>query len=524
MKAWIRQCTAAHEGCMHAARPLYDRRLPTRPLDTGPLDDLSPHFRIVSTTEMDSATTNFAALSHCWGPHPLLRTLTTNFNAHCHSIAASVLPKSFVEAAAVARNLRIRYLWIDSLCIIQDLSSDWEREAATMGSVYSNAELTIAATGASDGTKGLFLQRPEMEKPVRIPYRDGTIHLAMPTPRSTGEIDNSPLDARASITQEWLLSSRVLHFTEAQMVWSCVSTTESEDGRRMYTTEPERLRELLAWSGIGPLEELEASEMHEDRAYIVQSYCSRNLTYLTDRPVATAGFAQVLENRWTERYHHGPWFPADAAREFDPGQLLWYGKPPDTGSSPAATAFMLASDPRAVSRPGSLAHIPTWSWQSVLGRIGYYAPTDHPRSLVSLVSVGQDEKELGIEAVCFPLHWPVFGPVKGDTNLGARYPYTSHFSLSATGLYVYPHGMYLLGSDEERIGWVSVDLQRVPQKNEEVWCCAVSCNVVDGGRKGGVNVLLLRRLGKGKFSRLGMGELLDYDSVMEKEKISVRIV
>jgi len=47
--------------------------------------------------------------------------------------------------------------------------------------------------------------------------------------------------------------------------------------------------------------------------------------------------------------------------------------------------------------------------------------------------------------------------------------------------------------------------------------------VVDGGRKGGVNVLLLRRLGKGKFSRLGMGELLDYVSVMEKEKIPVRI-
>ena len=48
----------------------------------------------------------------------------------------------------------MRYLWIDSLCIVQDSPSDWQREASRMGSVYSHAVVTVVTLAAKDSYEG----------------------------------------------------------------------------------------------------------------------------------------------------------------------------------------------------------------------------------------------------------------------------------------------------------------------------------------------------------------------------------
>ena len=78
----------------------------------------------------------YAALSHCWGKVRPLTTTSTNLNQHLISIPLSSMPEMFQDAVIASRELGIRYLWIDSLCIIQDSVEDWELECSKMGRVY----------------------------------------------------------------------------------------------------------------------------------------------------------------------------------------------------------------------------------------------------------------------------------------------------------------------------------------------------------------------------------------------------
>ncbi|KAK8102399.1 hypothetical protein PG984_015545 [Apiospora sp. TS-2023a] len=61
----------------------------------------------------------------------------------------------------VTLDLGYKYIWIDSLCILQDEEDavDWTRECPSMGEYYANADLTLSATGFRDGKSGLFGDR-----------------------------------------------------------------------------------------------------------------------------------------------------------------------------------------------------------------------------------------------------------------------------------------------------------------------------------------------------------------------------
>lgn len=70
-----------------------------------------------------------------------------------------MLPQTFQDAIAVTHNLTIRYLWVDSLCIIQDDPQDWQRESSRMASIYGNAYLVFSATHAAQESQGCFSSR-----------------------------------------------------------------------------------------------------------------------------------------------------------------------------------------------------------------------------------------------------------------------------------------------------------------------------------------------------------------------------
>ena len=66
------------------------------------------------------------------------------------------IPKTFQDAIIVTHFLGFQYLWIDSLCIIQDDLNDWAEESAKMSTIYADATLTIAASAAPDDTHGFL--------------------------------------------------------------------------------------------------------------------------------------------------------------------------------------------------------------------------------------------------------------------------------------------------------------------------------------------------------------------------------
>lgn len=90
----------------------------------------------------------YAALSHVWGDveaAPPLKTIRGNYDEMKEGIPLFRLPPNFADAVETCRRLGVQFIWIDSLCIIQDSDEDWQQEAGTMHEVYRNAEVTIVA-------------------------------------------------------------------------------------------------------------------------------------------------------------------------------------------------------------------------------------------------------------------------------------------------------------------------------------------------------------------------------------------
>jgi hypothetical protein len=102
----------------------------------------------------------YIALSHCWGAKEGIITATkATIKDRMEAILCSCVPKTFRDAVSITRTLKIEYLWIDSLCIIQDDKSDWKSESAKMADVYSRSYLTIAATGSATSLGGCLFPR-----------------------------------------------------------------------------------------------------------------------------------------------------------------------------------------------------------------------------------------------------------------------------------------------------------------------------------------------------------------------------
>lgn len=126
-------------------------------------------------TEDLPAGLTYATLSHCWGgADSKIPCLTTeNYDDYLRHIVVASLPKVFRDAIALSRRLDIQFLWIDSLCIIQNSQHDWLEQAAIMGEVYQGSYLNIAATRSSDPSVGLFQQRNSLlATPLRVGIRD----------------------------------------------------------------------------------------------------------------------------------------------------------------------------------------------------------------------------------------------------------------------------------------------------------------------------------------------------------------
>ena len=119
-------------------------------------------------------------LSHCWGTSKSrdYNLSSNNWKQYTDAISVSALPKTFLDAIAFTRVLGIRYLWIDSLCIIQDSQEDWVTESALMPSVYGNSFCNIAASGAFNSAEGCFLSRRRMDQSRAV--RILTHHIEVP--------------------------------------------------------------------------------------------------------------------------------------------------------------------------------------------------------------------------------------------------------------------------------------------------------------------------------------------------------
>lgn len=148
---FLARCTNSHSLCQQ--RGLRD--FPRRVIDLGS-DNAS--IRLFEP-EMNEFTGCYVALSYCWGnSHPLATTQET-ISQRKSNIEWEHLPRTFQDAVTVSRRFNIQYIWVDSLCIIQDSEADWEVESAKMADVYGNAFFTIAAVSSANSGVPFLVER-----------------------------------------------------------------------------------------------------------------------------------------------------------------------------------------------------------------------------------------------------------------------------------------------------------------------------------------------------------------------------
>jgi hypothetical protein len=176
---------------------------------------------------------HYITLSYCWGSKPNFMLTSTTIVKFSSGIQIALLPKTLQDAVHITRWLNIKYLWIDSLCIIQDSGEDWEREASKMPEVYMNSYLTIAAMMSADSNGGCFsFRNPLVHQPCclfddPIGLFDGSggrgifAHPFEADQLRVGStFEDSPLRKRAWVLQERILSPRIVYFGDT-IIWEC---------------------------------------------------------------------------------------------------------------------------------------------------------------------------------------------------------------------------------------------------------------------------------------------------------------
>jgi hypothetical protein len=226
-KSWVELCTSNHDICKSDREP--ETPFPTRLVYVGGQNGWD-NLHLVLTSPEDYGNP-YAALSHCWGGANIFTLNSRTKSSMLDSIPWNALAKNFQDAITITRRLGLSYLWIDSLCIIQDSIDDWAFESAIMGSIYRYAYVTIASTGSADSSGGCFHTRnPLGLHPCTIATSQAQQLVVTPIsdPEVFDEIEESPLNQRAWVFQERLLSPRILHFGENLLFWECNAVTASE--------------------------------------------------------------------------------------------------------------------------------------------------------------------------------------------------------------------------------------------------------------------------------------------------------
>ncbi|KAK0701290.1 heterokaryon incompatibility protein-domain-containing protein [Lasiosphaeris hirsuta] len=463
LQAWLDQC---------CCEPFHDtprNYLPTRLLDVSNPNVL----RLIPGEKIGDK--RYIVLSHCWGklgPEEVPPYCTTRHNICVREgesgFADADLPLTFLDAVKVARALSIRYLWIDSLCIIQQDPEDWQREAMCMEQVYSSAYLTIAATSATNSESG-FLKRNASSKHVYIQDDLGRrAYICNTVADFDHEVEKAQLNTRAWVLQERMLSRRTIHFGSHQMYFECGEAVYCEDltrmtclgGEKYFKLDPEFPNRLRS-SGFG-------DTIHFLQSFLAD-YSKRGHTKPTDRAIAVSGLAARISSVLPSAQSYGVF------GLFLHRTLLWGG---------AGQQRMEKIEYTSSHKP------PSWSWMAYKGGIqflgGEFGELDLFLDLQlkgsTLNAVVWKFRDCNLQEVSgTPLKRQILAPSAGERE-----------------------------EPEER-GWVMYDVE--DDNNLGLERAVIVARKYCGKR---CYMLVVKQVGRSKYERVGVGEI-EWEWVWQKQ-------
>lgn len=366
-RSWMMDCNVDHPECQRIKTHDLTKDsdwMPSRLLDIG--QTAGADARLVVVSEMGK-TAPYVALTYSWGGDIPTKLLRSSLEALKTAISITSLPRTFQDAIFITRSLGLRYIWIDALCIIQDSPDDWKFEAARMGSVYACSHLVLSATDSRSSTGGMLTTERQVQISVtkdiaiqKVSKQFGTL------------MQSSSLASRGWCLQERFLGTRILHVGEKQLYWECRAGRAQENDQNWAVDTPYP-------SGVIPIvnftvtrrefftpqdQDIWGRKGNWSRWYdIIADYSSRKLSFAQDTFPAIAGLAQAfrgLHDKSQLTYIAGLW-----KEDLTIGLLWGAAKIPEPLRK--VSGFNKCQD---LSRPDEL-RAPSWSWASVVGRVGF---------------------------------------------------------------------------------------------------------------------------------------------------------
>ena len=306
------------------------------------------------TTDSRFILAPYAALSYCWGrvqPVVLERKSLDNWLS---SLPYCQLPQTIKDAVRVTQELGLQYLWVDALCIIQDDPADKEQQIASMAEIYSQAQITIAASRANSVDEGFLKSRgiAPFQRGFRLPFRCSNGQLGSTLLNSYGGERplcwSEPLDQRGWTIQEALLSSRTLEYGTMQLRWACLEKDAGSgyvDG--WIAAKNELFPSRFYWNLVAECTPEDCDLMVPIWHHLVENYSRRHLSEPGDKLLALSGLARKIEQLSGMKYIAGLW------KNIISQSLLWH-LPYNPGVYPIQY------------------RAPSWSWASVDGDSLFY--------------------------------------------------------------------------------------------------------------------------------------------------------
>ncbi|OAQ58510.2 heterokaryon incompatibility protein [Pochonia chlamydosporia 170] len=392
----------------------------------------------VRLVESNGLTGKYVALSYCWGSpvKPPLKTLKSNLQSYQQEIPWHKIPSTFQDTITVARRLDIPYVWIDSLCIVQDDQQDWLSQSKLMGSIYEHAHLTVAASHAEDAWVGFLSTKQAQLQSIELP--GFFVSVSSPDDKETPRVfasvrteqagDVFPefgvLNKRAWATQEWLLSRRIVFYTAGQLLWSCKRITQRETGERCFS-----ISRNTHWKSV------------------VEQYSDRTLTYPTDKLIALEGLRIESQGKYGYEYLHGMW------KDCMPDHLIWQVT-------------------RKIQNPtaNDALQLPTWSWAHVSCGVRFL-PIRGAKNLCSDISFSDDGTEMSIRSMVKMATVLSIGNVADLTGPGADSIATDVQSTNSQ--LTETMAKYIKDGQGNAIGWIIFDEWNATIPSHEVYCLAL---------------------------------------------------
>ncbi|KAL8282512.1 hypothetical protein RB601_008411 [Gaeumannomyces tritici] len=290
LSRWISCCDKSHQ-CFP---PQDIEFVPTRLLDVG--SEGSPWIRLIEKLSGDDKPCRYIALSHRWGSPELHRALTTttaSVTQFRQGIRVAELPQTFRDAVQVTRGLGVRYLWIDSLCIIQDDPQDWGAESKLMEQVFSSAYVTISASCSSGTNDGFLKPRPDRTCITAKALDDGgsLYYLCDAIDDFHLDVEEGDLSKRAWVLQERALSRRTIYFSERQSYWECGQGVRCETLTKLKNQRASILGDANFPHSTDSFVKGMKIELYQG---LYERFSNLQITFPSDRPVAIKGLETRL--------------------------------------------------------------------------------------------------------------------------------------------------------------------------------------------------------------------------------------